>query len=102
MTTADATFHGLPLLGAVVGSVFHVFLFDGCNYGFVVAIPSLRSANTDFPLQTPGSPAHLYKWVHNSADVRVTRAHVGKEQAYETLFGGIVASKTKEEAGLCQ
>ena len=32
--------------------------FDGCNYGFVAAIPSLRSANTDFPLQTPGSSLH--------------------------------------------
>ena len=73
--------------------------FDGCNCGFVAAIPSLRSANTDFPLPTPGSPAHLYKWVHNSVDARVTRAHMGKEQAYETPFGGIVASNTKEEAG---
>jgi len=26
MTTADTTFHGLPPPGAVVGSVFHVFL----------------------------------------------------------------------------
>jgi len=76
--------------------------FDGCKYGFVAAIPSLRSANTDFPLQTPGSPAHLYKWVHNSVDARVTRARMGKEQAYETPFGGIVASKTEEAAALCR
>ena len=30
-------------------------IFDGCNYRSVAAIPSLRSANTDFPLHTPGS-----------------------------------------------
>jgi len=102
MTTADTTFHGLPPPGAVVGSCSMSFYsIRRMQLRFCCGHTKSPVRKYRLPATTPGSPAHLYKWVHNSADVRVTRAHMGKEQAHETLFGGIVASKTKK-SGLCQ